>query len=97
MGDQPRDRPLFFQLKRSLKPLSPLFCDALNVAFAPSVDNLVHASSDLALRTFEERIELWRARLLSGALASQGITLYRRVGVLRWPWRQGVSHDSCCG
>jgi elongation factor P hydroxylase len=45
-----------------------LFCEALNVAFAPNVDNLAHASSAAALRTFENRIELWRARLLGGGL-----------------------------
>jgi elongation factor P hydroxylase len=58
----------FFSVEAKPQAIESLFCDALNVAFAPSVDNLVHASSDLALRTFEERIELWRARLLSGAL-----------------------------
>jgi elongation factor P hydroxylase len=58
----------FFSVEAKPQAIESLFCDALNVAFAPSVDNLVHASSDLALRTFEERIELWRARLLSDAL-----------------------------
>ena len=61
----------FFSVEAKPQAIESLFCDALNVAFAPSVDNLVHASSNVALRTFEERIELWRARLLSGALPSR--------------------------
>ena len=58
----------FFSVEAKPQAIESLFCEALNVAFAPSVDNLAHASSAAALRTFENRIELWRARLLGGGL-----------------------------
>ena len=58
----------FFSVEAKPQAIESLFCEALNVAFAPSVDNLAHASSVAALRTFENRIELWRARLLGGGL-----------------------------
>ena len=58
----------FFLVEAKPQAIESLFCEALNVAFAPSVDNLVHASSDSALRAFEKRIGFWRARLLGGGL-----------------------------
>ena len=58
----------FFLVEAKPQAIESLFCEALNVAFAPSVDNLVHASSDSALRAFEKRIGVWRARLLGGGL-----------------------------
>lgn len=58
----------FFSVEAKPQAIESLFCEALNVAFAPSVDNLVHASSDSALRAFEKRIGVWRARLLCGGL-----------------------------
>ena len=54
----------FFSVEAKPQAIESLFCEAMNVTFAPSVDNLVHASSAAALRVFEDRIELWRARLL---------------------------------
>ena len=58
----------FFSVEAKPQAIESLFCEALNVAFAPSVDNLVHASSDSTLRAFEKRIGVWRARLLGGGL-----------------------------
>ena len=58
----------FFSVEAKPQAIESLFCEALNVTFTPSVDNLVHASSDAALRIFEGRIERWRARLLGGGL-----------------------------
>ena len=58
----------FFSVEAKPQAIESLFCEALNVAFAPSVDNLVHASSDSALRAFEKQIGVWRARLLGGGM-----------------------------
>ena len=68
MDGQTRGRPLFFSVEAKPQAIESLFCEALNVAFVPSVDNLVHASSAAVLAAFENRIELWRARLLGGGL-----------------------------
>ena len=66
--DQLRDRPLFFSVEAKPQAIESLFCEALNVPFAPSIDNLMYASSDAALQAFEDRIGVWRTRLLSGGL-----------------------------
>ena len=58
----------FFSVEAKPQAIESLFCDALSLAFTPSVDNLVQGSSDSALRTFEDRIGVWRARLLCGGL-----------------------------
>jgi elongation factor P hydroxylase len=58
----------FFSVEAKPQAIESLFCESLNVAFAPSVDNLLHASSDSALRAFEDRIGIWRARLLGSGL-----------------------------
>ena len=58
----------FFSVEAKPQAIESLFCEALGVAFAPSTDNLMHASSDAALQAFEDRIGLWRACLLRGGL-----------------------------
>ena len=58
----------FFSVEAKPQAIESLFCEALNIEFAPSVDNLVLTSSDEALRTFTDRSGAWRTRLLSGRL-----------------------------
>ena len=58
----------FFSVEAKPQAIESLFCEALNVPFAPSIDNLMHASSDAALQAFEDRIGVWRTRLLSWGL-----------------------------
>ena len=58
----------FFSVEAKPQAIESIFCEALGVAFAPSTDNLMHTSSAAALQAFEDRIGLWRARLLRGEL-----------------------------
>ncbi len=67
-GRSDQRQTAFFSVEAKPQAMESLFCEALNMDFAPSVDNLLHPSSDETLGTFMDRIRAWRARLQSGGL-----------------------------
>lgn len=63
----------FFSVEAKPQAIESVFCEALNVDFAPSLDNLAHASSDATLQAFVDRISAWRTRLLDGGLPHRAL------------------------